>query len=293
MSEIIKQTVNCSNLIETTPSITVGEIVENYIVPKFPKAQYTTNNKGYPCIVLPCIDGNYRSDYNPVIVFEVDHTTVAKSSGSVTTKVGFIKMNTKETFINNFGYRYRSSNSSSDSYNSGNYTSIDFHYTITWWEYTYDNIRSLGIVSTSHDYTPITMLSMDIMITKCKTLDTDEEVDVLMVAGGQRMNNIYLIYPYKGRIVKTTIPRWTLPEVDKTINVYQFNDGNIYNDNLYVCFPLSHTILKPLATFNYNSQPVHLDTWNKEAFTIGGKKFDLKLTSASDGEYISIAKKVQ
>ena len=32
------------------------------------------------------------------------------------------------------------------------------------------------------------------------------------------------------------------------------------------------------------------DIWNKEAFTIGGKKFDLKLTSASDGEYVSIAK---
>ena len=137
------------------------------------------------------------------------------------------------------------------------------------------------------------MLSMDIMITKCKTVDTDEEVDVVMVASGNRINNIYLIYPYKGSIVKTNIPRWTLPEVDKTINVYQFNDGNIYNDNLYVCFPLSHTILKPLATINSQSQPVHLDTWNKEAFTIGGKKFDLKLTSASDGEYISIAKKVQ
>ena len=68
------------------------------------------------------------------------------------------------------------------------------------------------------------MLSMDIMITKCKTVDTDEEVDVLMVAGGERIYEIRLIYPYKGRIVKTTIPRWTLPEVDKTINVYQFID---------------------------------------------------------------------
>ena len=131
---------------------------------------------------------------------------------------------------------------------------------------------------------------MDIMITKCKTVDTDEEVDVLMVAGGNRMYNIYLMYPYKGSIVKTTIPRWTLPEVDKTINVYQFNDGNVYNDNLYVCFPTSHTLLKPLARFDSKYQPVHLDTWNKEAFTIGGKKFDLKLTSASDGEYVSIAK---
>ena len=293
MSEIIKQTVNCSNLIETTPSITVGEIVENYIVPKFPKAQYTTNNKGYPCIVLPCIDGNYRNDFNPVLVFEVNHTTVAKSSGSVTTRVGFIDMNTKETFVYGFGYRYRSNYYSADSTNSGNYTSIDFRYTITWWEYNYDNIRSLGITGVHTEYTPITMLSMDIMITKCKTLDTDEEVDVVMVASGNNINNIYLVYLYKGSIVKTTIPRWTLPEVDKTINVYQFNDGNIYNDKLYVCFPTSHTLLKPLATFNSNSQPVHLDTWNKEAFTIGGNKFDLKLTSASDGEYISIAKKVQ
>lgn len=293
MSEIIKQMVDCSNLIETTSSITVGEIVENHIVSKFPKAQYTTNNKGYPCIVLPCIDGNYRSDYNPVIVFEVTSTSLAKDAASVTTIVGFIDMNTKETFAYSFGYRYRSNTFTSDSTNSGNYTSIDFRYTINWWEYTYDNIRSLGIAGIHNNYIPITMLSMDIIITKCKTLDTDEEVDVLMVAGGKGINNIYLIYPYKGRIVKTTIPRWTLPEVDKTINVYQFNDGNIYNDNLYVCFPKSHTLLKPLATFDSNIQPVHLDTWNKEAFTIGGNKFDLKLTSASDGEYVSIAKKVQ
>ena len=100
---------------------------------------------------------------------------------------------------------------------------------------------------------------------------------------------MYLIYPYKGRIVKTAIPRWALPEVNKTRSVYQFNDGNIYNDNLYICFPTSHTLLKQLATFDSTHQPVHLDTWNKEAFTIGGKEFDLKLTSASENEYVSIA----
>ena len=291
MSEIIKQFVYFSS--EEAKTITFGQVIENYMVPKFPKAQYTTDNTGKPCIVLPCIDGNYRNDFNPVLVFDVDPTKLlSNASSSVTTRVGFIDMNTKDVYQYNFGYRVRNIGSTSDSYNSGNYTSIDFRYTINWWEYTYDNIRSLGIASSNPNYS-ISMLSMDIMITKCKTVDTDEEVDVLMVAGGERMNNIYLAYPYKGSIVKTTIPRWTLPEVDKTINVYQFNDGNIYNDNLYVCFPMSHTLLKPLARFDSRYQPVHLDTWNKEAFTIGGKKFDLKLTSASDGEYTSIAKKVQ
>ena len=290
MSEIIKQTVNCSNLIETTPSITVGQVIENHMVPKFPKAQYTTDNKGKPCIVLPCIDGSYRSDFNPVLVFDIDPTTLlSNASGNVTTRVGFIDMITKEAYQYNFGYRVRNIGSTSDNRNSGNYCDIHFKNAIHWWEYTYDNIRSLGIASSNPNYS-ISMLSMDIMITKCKTVDTDEEVDVLMVAGGERMNNIYLVYPYKGHIVKTTIPSWGLPEVDKTINVYQFNDGNIYNDNLYVCFPRSHTLLKPLARFDSRYQPVHLDTWNKEAFTIGGKKFDLKLTSASEGEYVSIAK---
>ena len=291
MSEIIKQSVYFSS--EAAQNITVGQVIENHMVPKFPKAQYTTNNKGKPCIVLPCINGSYRSDFNPVLKFEIDPTTLLSNVvGSVTVHVGFIDMNTKESYLYNFGSRYRSKGESSDRYNSGNYTEIHFNQAIHWWEYTYDNIRSLGIASSKPDYS-ITMLSMDIMITKCKTVDTDEEVDVLMVAGGERIYEIRLIYPYKGRIVKTSIPRWTLPTVDKTINVYQLNDGNIYNDNLYVCFPTSHTLLKPLATFNSNSQPVHLDTWNKEAFTIGGNKFDLKLTSASDGEYVSIAKKVQ
>ena len=289
MSEIIKQTVDCASLIEADSSITIGEIVENHMVPKFPKAQYTTSNSGSPCIVLPCIDGNYRNDFNPVLIFDVNHTNVAKGSRNIYTYVGFINMNTKDIFRYEFGYRYSSVDFSSDKFNSGSWT-VGFTNFITWWEYTYDNIRSLGIVGAGPT---ITMMSMDIIITKCKTVDTDEEVDVLMVAGGERMNNIYLIYPYKGRIVKTTIPTWGLPTVDKTINVYQFNDGNIYNDNLYICFPQSHTLLKPLATFNSNSQPVNLETWNKEAFTIGGKKFDLKLTSSSTTEVISIAKKVQ
>lgn len=291
MSEIIKQSVYFSS--ESAQTITIGQVIENHMVPKFPTAQYTTDNTGKPCIVLPCIDGNYRNDFNPVIRFEIDPTTLLSNvSGNVTTRVGFIDMNTKEAYQYNFGYRVRNIGSTSDDRNSGNYCDIYFKNTIHWWEYTYDNIRSLGIADSNPNYS-ISMLSMDIMITKCKTVDTDEEVDVLMVAGGERIYEIRLIYPYKGRIVKTTIPRWTLPTVDKTINVYQFNDGNIYNDNLYVCFPTSHTLLKPLATFNSNSQQVHLDTWNKEAFTIGGKKFDLKLTSASDGEYVSIAKKVQ
>ena len=291
MSEIIKQSVYFSS--EAAQTITVGQIIENHIVPKFPKAQYTTNNTGKPCIVLPCIGGNYRNDFNPVLVFDVDPTKLlSNASSSVTTRVGFIDMNTKDAYQYNFGYRVRNIGSTSDNYNSGNYCDIHFNSAIHWWEYTYDNIRSLGIASSNPNYS-ISMLSMDIMITKCKTVDTDEEVDVVMVAGGNGINEIRLIYPYKGRIVTTTIPRWTLPEVDKTINVYQFNDGNIYNDNLYVCFPQNHTLLKPLATFTYDSKSVHLDTWNKEAFTIGGKKFDLKLTSASDGEVISIAKKVQ
>ena len=291
MSEIIKQSVYFSS--EEAQTITVGQVIENHMVPKFPTAQYTTDNKGKPCIVLPCIDGSYRSDFNPVIRFEIDPTTLlSNASGGVSVYTGFINMDTKESYLYNFGHRVRNMGESSDRYNSGNYTEIHFKQTIHWWEYTYDNIRSLGIASSNSDYS-ISMLSMDIMITKCKTLDTDEEVDVVMVAGGNRINEIRLVYPYKGSIVKTTIPTWGLPKVDKTINVYQFNDGNIYNDNLYICFPLSHTLLKPLAKFDSNSQPVHLDTWNKEAFTIGGKKFDLKLTSASDGEYISIAKKVQ
>lgn len=288
MSEIIKQSVYFSS--EAAQTITIGQIVENHMVPKFPKAQYATSASGKPCIVLPCIDGNYRSDFNPVIRFEIDPTTLlSNASGNVTAYVGFIDMNTKSTYLYNFGYRIRSDGSSSDDRNSGNYCDIYFKNTINWWEYTYDNIRSLGIADSNPKYS-ISMLSMDVMITKCKTVDTDEEVDVLMVAGGERIYEICLVYPYKGRIVQTTIPRWTLPTVDKTINVYQLNDGNIYNDNLYVCFPTSHTLLKPLATFDSKSQPVHLDTWNKEAFTIGGKKFDLKLTSASDGEYVNIAK---
>ena len=290
MSEIIKHSIDCPGLIAANQDITVGEIIENHMIPKFPKAQGVTNRDGHSCIIFPGVDGNYRSDFNPVIIFKEKPTYPARGGATTIVIAGFIDMNTKETFSYYFGHRYRTNDYSSDITNSGNYTGIRFDGIIDWWEYTYDNIRSLGIINGKRT-NPITMLSMDVMITKCKTLDTDEEVDVLMVASGYKMNNrIELVYPYKGHIVKSNIPSWGLPEVDKTINVYQFNDGNIYNDNLYVCFPRSHTLLKPLADFNSQHQPVHLDTWNKEAFTIGGKKFDLKLTSNSDAEIISIAK---
>ena len=107
MSEIIKQSVYFSS--EEAQTITVGQVIENHMVPKFPKAQYITDNTGKPCIVLPCIDGNYRNDFNPVLVFDIDPTTLLSNAPSkVNTRVGFIDMNTKEAYQYNFGYRYRS-----------------------------------------------------------------------------------------------------------------------------------------------------------------------------------------
>ena len=130
MSEIIKQMVDFSG--ESSQTITVGEIVENYMVPKFPKAQYATSPSGMPYIVLPFIDGNYRSDFNPVIRFEIDSTTLLSKVGNVTVYVGFIDMNTKESYLYNFGSRYHVKGESSDRYNSGNYTEIYFKHAALW-----------------------------------------------------------------------------------------------------------------------------------------------------------------
>ena len=102
---------------EAAQTIIVGQVIENHMVPKFPKAQYTTDNTG-----KPCIDGNYRSDFNPVIFFDVDPTRIAKGTSAMYTEVGFIDMNTKLTYLYGVAFRYRNRPDSSDS--TGNYTTI-------------------------------------------------------------------------------------------------------------------------------------------------------------------------
>lgn len=290
MAEIKKIGLDCADLINKDDTITIGQMIENHLVPSLVKslgkAQYMVDVNGYPCIVLPCADGEFNELYNPVIGFATASTLVAKGA-SPTAFAGIIDMSTKTTYRGYFASRYRISTNSSDNTDSGS-TSIAMSYAIEFWACEYDGITSYGITDVGTDKY-IQMLSMDILVVKLKDIKTSEQIDGLLITSGVNKNNLTLIYPYDGSVVTSTIPQWVLPTRTKAVSMYQLNDGNVVSDKLYACFPSIHTVLSPLYTFDSTKQPVYVDTWNKSAVTIDGKKFDLKLSSASSTAQIALA----
>ena len=112
-----------------------------------------------------------------------------------------------------------------------------------------------------------------------------------MIEGGYN-RGIIMWYAYDGQLNDgVSIHSFNLPVRDNVINVYQFNDGLIYRNDLYMCFPQKHTILRPMCKFDKSNEIiVNADSWYLNAFTVNGKSFDLKLTSGSTDTYIALAK---
>lgn len=285
---MIEISVDLKTLREKNPDITVGEIIENHIVPKLPNARYFSMNN-YPYIVLPWIDDTYSDDWNPVIEFIVSTTTKAASATKINVRVGVINMsgNTYDTI--NFPYRVASVNGNSSANNS---CSVNFSTNLfVWREYTHGDIRCIGVCSWSGSIASIYLTSMDFVITKCKTIKANEDINVAMIAGGYNCG-IIMWYVYDGQLKDDVeIHSFNLPVRDNVINIYQFNDGLIYRNDLYMCFPQKHTILRPMCLFDKsNNIVVNTDSWYLNAFTVNGKSFDLKLTSGSTDTYIALAK---
>ena len=285
MLEII---VDLKTLREENPDITVGEIIENHIVPKLPNARYFSINN-YPYIVLPWIDGTYSDDWNPVIEFNTIATTKATSATKIRIAVGVIKMSGNTRRTSNVPYKVVSFNGNGTSNSSTNliFTADLF----VWREYTHGDIRCIGVQSCNGSAADIYLLSMDFVITKCKTIKTNEDINVAMIAGGYN-SGIIMWYVYDGQLNDgVEIHSFKLPVRDNVINIYQFNDGLIYRNDLYMCFPQKHTILRPMCKFDKSNEViVNTDSWYLNAFTVNGKSFDLKLTSGSTDTYIALAK---
>ena len=285
MLEII---VDLKTLREENPDITVGEIIENHIVPKLPDARYFSVNN-YPYIVLPWIDGTYSDDWNPVIEFNTIATTKATSATKIRIAVGVIKMSGNTRRTSNVPYKVVSFNGNGTSNSSTNliFTADLF----VWREYTHGDIRCIGVQSCNGSAADIYLLSMDFVITKCKTIKTNEDINVAMIAGGYN-TGITMWYAYDGQLNDgVEIHSFKLPVRDNVINIYQFNDGLIYRNDLYMCFPQKHTILRPMCKFDKSNEViVNTDSWYLNAFTVNGKSFDLKLTSGSTDTYIALAK---
>ena len=285
MLEII---VDLKTLRDENPDITVGEIIENHIVPKLPNARYFSVNN-YPYIVLPWIDGTYSDDWNPVIEFNTIATTKATSATKIRIAVGVIKMSGNTCMTMNVPYKVVSANGSGTANSSSN---ISFATNLfVWREYTHGDMRCIGVQSWSGSTADIYLISMDFVITKCKTVKTNEDINVAMIAGGYN-TGITMWYAYDGQLNdRVSINSFNLPVRDNVINVYQFNDGLIYRNDLYMCFPQRHTILRPMCKFDKSNEViVNADSWYLNAFTVNGKSFDLKLTSGSTDTYIALAK---
>ena len=285
---MVEISVDLKTLREKNPDITVGEIIENHIVPKLPNARYFSINN-YPYIVLPWIDDTYSDDWNPVIEFIVSTTTKAASATKINVRVGVIKMsgNTCETTY--FPYKVVSVNGN---YTANSSTNVNFSSNLfVWREYTHGDIRCIGVQSWGGSIASIYLMSMDFVITKCKTIKTNEDINVAMIAGGYN-TGISMWYEYDGQLNdKVEIHSFNLPVRDNVINIYQLNDGLIHRNDLYMCFPQRHTILKPMCNFDKsNNIVVNTDSWYLNAFTVNGKSFDLKLTSGSTDTYIALAK---
>ena len=285
MLEII---VDLKTLREENPDITVGEIIENHIVPKLPDARYfVINNEPY--IVLPWIDGTYSDNWNPVIEFNVSVTTKAASATKIGSRAGVIKMSGNTYATSSIPYKIVSTSGSGTSNNS---TSVNFATNLfVWREYTHGDMRCIGVLSWSGSTASIYLMSMDFVITKCKTIKTNEDINLAMIAGGYN-SSIITWYVYDGQLKDGgAIGSFNLPIRDNVINIYQFNDGLIYRNDLYICFPQRHTILRPMCKFDKsNDVIVNTDSWYLNAFTVNGKSFDLKLTSGSTDTYVALAK---
>ena len=285
---MVEISVDLKTLREENPDITVGEIIENHIVPKLSDARYFVVNDN-PCIVLPWVDGTYSENWNPVIRFNVSTTTKAASATKVGVFVGVINMSGNTYATSNFPYKVASPNGSGTANSS---TNVSFSTNLfVWREYTHGDIRCIGVESWGGSIASIYLMSMDFVITKCKTIKTNEDINVAMIAGGYN-TGILMWYEYDGQLKdKVEIYTFNLPIRDNVINIYQFNDGLIHRNDLYMCFPQRHTILRPMCRFDKSNEiVVNPDSWYLNAFTVNGKSFDLKLTSGSTDTHIALAK---
>ena len=147
MLEII---VDLKTLREENPDITVGEMIENHIVPKLPDARYFVLDTE-PCIVLPWVDGTYSENWNPVIRFNVTATTKAASATKVGAFVGVINMSTNAYSTERLAYKIVHPNGT---FSSGVSTEILFKSSyFIWREHTHGDIRCIGLHTFSNNTT--------------------------------------------------------------------------------------------------------------------------------------------
>ena len=271
------------NLIEVRPDIThegyVRSIVEWY-KSVFGDAKYAVDSNNYPCVILPWLNGSYDGNFDLCIRFEqTADAPLSKNSASLGTYIyfGLYEQATKkftgkvsaQYFIGGAGIRPTLIDSDSDVRYKVNTYGLE------------KKVISLGEFSKNKENP--TSIPMNCMVAEFKRLKDDSPVNVVLFLPDlsdyqtSKYDNcpIELYYELDGVVKNTKIYAWGLTQSQTCVSMYQLNDGFIYSDSLFCCFPHDQSILQPLTIFDY-TDTVNTDTWNKNCITVGGKRFSIK-----------------
>ena len=272
MTEVV---IDLNSIRTENPDITMGDLFKNHIVPALPNARYF-DKIAAQVIVLPWADGKYADDWNPCIVVNAKTSDKLANVNQATCQHGIIN-SAGSTYAQNMSYIMKgvSSGSSGDSetlYFSSN--------ELVWREHQNGNTRCYGL-NIFNNHNNIILMSMNVIVIKARDIKTDEEVNVeleISTSGSSTLNYVIGASVYSSE----AITRWNLPTRENSISAYQLNNGIIYSDDIFIGFPMSHTLLKDMCTFSEKSpHESKQTTWNNNALNIKGINFDIKLSSAS------------
>ena len=274
MTEVV---INLDSIRTENPDITMGDLFKNHIVPALPNARYFDKTTAQ-VIVLPWVDGNYADDYNPCIVVNAKTSDKLANVNNATCNHGIIDKNGNTKTVNFSYYLYYESLGE-------RYNTLNLKFTnnkLVWREHQNRDARCHGIITVDNP-SGIELLSMDMVVSKAKSIKTDEDVNIDINIQSQTSGATSLIYAIGGTLYSSNIYSWDLTTVNNVVNVYQLNDGRIYSDSLCLAFPYRHTALKDACSFSTTSENDRISTtWNTNAVTVNGIGFDLKLSSAGD-----------
>lgn len=270
------------NLIEANPNMTYEDYVRSKVEwykSVFGDAKYAVDSNNYPCIILPWLDGSYDGSFDLCIRFE--QTADALLSTNNTASGSYVSFGIYEQVTKKFtgkntvqyfsGGRFWSTliNSTYDAFYKVNTYGLD------------KKVISLG--EFSNGKVNPKSIPMNCMVAEFKKLKDDSPVNVVLFLPDSAMyqtnkydsSPIELYYELDGIVKNTKIYTWGLTQSLTCVSMYQLNDGFIYSDALFCCFPHDQSILQPLTIFDY-TDTVNTDTWNKRCVTVRGKQFSIK-----------------
>ena len=269
-------------LIESDPTMTYEDYVKSEVgwyKSVFGDAKYDVDSNNYPCVILPWLNGSYDGAFDLCIRFQQDAgALLSQNSSSSGTYVSFgLYEQATKKFTGKSPAQYFSGGRVWPTLIASAY---DAHYKVN--TYGLDKkVISLGEFSNS-TVNPAS-IPMNCMVAEFKRLSDDSAVNVVLFLPdlATYQTNKYDSYPIElfyeldGVVKNTKIYTWGLTQSPTCVSMYQLNDGFIYSDSLFCCFPHDQSMLQPLTIFDY-TDTVNTDTWNKRCVTIGGKQFSIK-----------------